>query len=172
MSYSALQTIPQLSVKSREVRLLFAEVANAALAQGRSNDEAVFKGLASVKQLERQTIKKYVKPSVPAHLQAILNLKNQAPYVEPVPLPEKPVSAEITSAQFDDSGRLTLKFADGKKITSNVAPVVALQSSVVVVNGTTDSTTVDPDLVDESLDGGSATSVFKPIEVVDGGGAA
>jgi hypothetical protein len=171
MSYSALQTIPQLSAKPREVRLLFAEVANAALSQGRSNDEAIFKGLASVKQLERQTVKNYVRPTVPSHLQAILDLKGQTPYVEPTPEPEK-VAAEITSANFDADGRLTLKFADGKKVVSNVAPITAVSNSVVVVNGTTDSTTVDPDLVDESLDGGSATSVFKPIEVVDGGGAA
>jgi hypothetical protein len=170
--FTALNTLSELQGKSRETRLLFAEVANDALSKGYSSDEAIFKALASVKQFERQTVKKYVKPPTPSHLQAILNLKGRPFYIEPTPLPEKPISTEITSAQFDDSGRLTLKFADGKKITSNVAPVVAIQNSVVVVNGTTDSTTVDPDLVDESLDGGSATSVFKPVESVDGGGAA
>ena len=175
MQYTALNTIPQLQNKSRELRLLFADTANEALTQGRSESEAIFKGLAIVKQTEQKSIKKFVKASVPSHLQALLDLKNnpnrhqealQEPEIAKANLPQ---GNDVVGAQFDSKGRLILKLADGKTITSNVAPVTAVETNVIVVGDGT--TTTDPTEIDENIDGGAASHVFKPIEIVDGGGA-
>ena len=137
--FTALKTIPQLEGKPRELRVLFADTANEALTQGRSYDEAVFKALAIVKQAEQKSIKKFVKPSIPSHLQALLDLKNnpnrhqealQEPEIAKANLPQ---GNDVIGAQFDDKGRLTLKFKDGKTITSNVAPITAIETNVIVV---------------------------------------
>lgn len=179
--FSALNTIPSLAGKSREIRVLFADTANQALEQGRSTDEAIFKALNVVKLKEQQSIKKFVPQSVPAHLQAILNVRSasnlaqealQAAEKEKASLDSQQASNEVVDAKFDPQGRLVLKLKDGKTITSNVAPITAVETNVVVVGSSDSTATIDPDLIDESLDGGSATSVFKPLEVVDGGGAA
>lgn len=181
MQYTALSTHPTLQGKSREIRLLFADTANEALAQGRSESEAIFKALNIVKLKEQQSIKKFVPQSVPAHLAAILNVRSasnlaqealQAAEIEKATLSSQQPSNEVVDAKFDPQGRLILKLKDGKTITSNVAPITAVETNVVVVGSSDSTTTVDPDLIDESLDGGSATSVFKPLEIVDGGGAA
>lgn len=175
MTYTALSTHPTLQGKSREIRLLFADTANQALEQGRSESEAIFKGLAIVKQVEQKSIKKFVKSPVPSHLQALLDLKNNLNrHQEAIQEPEiakgyLPQGNDVVGAQFDAKGRLILKLADGKTITSNVAPITAVETNVIVVgDGTTTTTPTD---VDENVDGGAATSVFKPIELVDGGGA-
>ena len=177
MQFTALETVPSLQGKSREIRLLFAETANAALAKGRTLDEATFQGLAVVKQKEQQSIKKYVKPSVPSHLQAILDLKNRPQAsqngsgefeIEKASEDNQAVSKEVVGAEFDAKGRLTLKFADGKSITSNVAPITAVETNVIVVGDGGTNTIVSGD---GGVDGGSATSVFQPLEILDGGSA-
>jgi hypothetical protein len=76
---------------------------------------------------------------------------------------------EIVGVEFDSNGRLTLKFKDGKKITSNAAPITAIEQSVVVVENGTGGGGTTP--IDTGVDGGSATSVFKNIELIDGGTA-
>lgn len=142
MQFTALETVPSLQGKSREIRLLFAETANAALAKGRTLDEATFQGLAVVKQKEQQTIKKYVKPSVPLHLQAILDLKNRsqasqndsdALEIEKATQSSLSSAKEVVGAEFDANGRLTLKFKDGKTVISNAAPITVEKTSVIVV---------------------------------------
>jgi hypothetical protein len=154
--FTALKTIPQLEGKPRELRVLFADTANEALSKGRSTDEAIFKGLALVKQVEQKTIKKFVKPSVPRHLQAILDIKNnpQASQ-EALEDPEAakaslPLGNDVVGAQFDVKGRLILKLADGKTIVSNVAPITAVEHSVVVVQTATGTGTVSTET--EGLD--------------------
>lgn len=175
--FTALNTIPFLAGKSREIRVLFADTANEALTQGRSHDEAVFKALAIVKQTEQKSIKKFVKPSVPLHLQALLDLKNNPNrHQEALQELEKAKtttdsqqpSNDVVGAVFDSKGRLILKLKDGKTITSNVAPVTAVETNVIVVGDGTGGSTV---IGDDDVDGGSATSVFKPAENVDGGSA-
>ena len=137
--FTALKTIPQLEGKPRELRVLFADTANEALNQGRSESEAIFKGLAIVKQTEQKSIKKFVKAPVPSHLQALLDLKNnpnrhqealQEPEIAKANLPQ---GNDVVGAQFDSKGRLILKLADGKTITSNAAPVTAVETNVIVV---------------------------------------
>lgn len=175
MQYTALNTIPALTGKSREIRILFADIANEALLKGRTQEEAIFQGLALVKQKEQKEIKKFVKPHVPRHLQAILDLKNnpqasqEALSALQIENPTEDTLAsgkEIVGAEFDAKGRLILKFKDGKTIVSNVAPITAVEHSVIVVgdgNGTAP--------VDGSVDGGAATSVFQPVEIINGGTA-
>jgi hypothetical protein len=157
--FTALNTLPSLEGKPRDIRVLFADTANTALNSGRSEDEAIFKGLAVVKQAEQFSIKKYTRPVIPLHLQAILDLKN-APKPSKEELQElekanEPVSSlqagkEIVSAEFDYQGRLTLKFKDGKKIISNVAPVTAVQNTVVVTaSGGTGTISTETEGLDE-----------------------
>lgn len=143
MQYTALNTIPSLAGKPREIRVLFADIANEALTKGRTQDEAIFQGLAIVQQKEQKEIKKYVKPSVPRHVQAILDLKNN-PQASQEALStlqiENPTEDTLTSgkevvgAEFDARGRLILKFKDGKTITSNVAPITVERTSIVVTS--------------------------------------
>lgn len=144
MQFTALSTIPSMEGKSRELRVLFAEIANEALSKGRTTDEAIFQALSVVRQKEQKEVQKFVKPSIPKHLQALLDLKNnpqahqealsaleiENPVEDTLP-PEK----EIAGIEFDAKGRLILKFRDGKTIVSNVAPITAVESSVVVVDG-------------------------------------
>jgi hypothetical protein len=159
MMWTALNTLLSLEGKPRDIRVLFADTANAAISAGRTKDEAIFTALAVVKQKERSTIKKYVKPSVPLHLQAILDLKNTPrPSQEELqqleeanqPKDSLDVGKEVVGAEFDSKGRLTLKFKDGKKIVSNVAPITAVEHSVVVVQTTTGTGTVSTET--EGLD--------------------
>jgi hypothetical protein len=180
MMWTALNTLPSLEGKPRDIRVLFADTANAAISAGRTKDEAIFTALAVVKQKERSTIKKYVKPSVPLHLQAILDLKNTPrPSQEELQQFEKQnqpkdsldVGKEVVGAEFDSKGRLTLKFKDGKKIVSNVAPITAVEHSVVVVENNTVTESAGTNS-SSGIDGGSASSVFKVLENVDGGAAA
>jgi len=175
--FTALKTIPQLEGKPRELRVLFADTANEALLKGRSTDEAIFKGLALVKQAEQKTIKKFVKPAVPRHLQAILDIRNnpqayqEAPQEPEIAKANLPLGNDVVGAQFDAKGRLILKLADGKTIVSNVAPITAVETNVVVI-GENGQTVVTGTGLDHGVDGGSASSVFKVLENVDGGAAA
>lgn len=178
--FTALNTIPSLAGKSREIRVLFADTANEALTQGRSESEAIFKALNIVKLKEQQSIKKFVPQSVPAHLAAILNVRSasnlaqealQAAEIKKATIDSQQPSNDVVAAEFDSKGRLILKLKDGKTITSNVAPITSVETNVVVVGSSDSTATVDPDLIDENIDGGAASHVFKPIEVVDGGGA-
>jgi hypothetical protein len=154
--WTALNTLPSLEGKPRDIRVLFADIANEALLNGRSTDEAIFKGLALVKQKEQKEIKKFIKPSVPRHLQAILDIRNnpqayqealQEPQIAKANLPQ---GNDVVGAQFDAKGRLILKLADGKTIVSNVAPITAVEHSVVVVQTATGTGTVSTET--EGLD--------------------
>lgn len=80
MPWTASNTINSMKKKSLELRELFAEVANAVLADGGTESEAVEAGLAAVSKKEGKVrVKKAVEakpePSIPPHLAAILALK-------------------------------------------------------------------------------------------------
>jgi hypothetical protein len=183
MQFSALNTIPSLEGKPREVRLLFAEAANAAIAKGRTTDEAIFQALAKVKSSSDSKAKKPIKPKKPRHLQALLDITNTFTPVAASDSSQTAITAsllakgaeginaaakDIVSAEFDAKGRLILKFRDGKTIMSNVAPITAVEHSVVVVENGSGGSSLPQD---HATDGGSATSVFKNTEVIDGGSA-
>ena len=79
MPWSADDTIPSMKKKSKELRALFARVANQALAKGQSEEEAVFAGIAAVKNAEKKTeTKKAVKPELLSNVKSIFDsLKKQ-----------------------------------------------------------------------------------------------
>lgn len=173
--FTALNTLPILSAKSRELRELFADTANDALSKGRSYDEAVFKGIAIVRTKEQATITKSARPPQPVHLRALLDIRkaSQTDYnaheelEKAIGTPtQQETSKELSAASFTDDGRLVLKFKDGSVIETNRAPIQAVETSVVVIGDNTVTSTTD-----EAMDGGSATSVFKPQELIDGGTA-
>ena len=74
--FTAIETIPSMKGKTRDLRVLFADTVNEALTQGRSESEAIFKALNVVKLKEQQSIKKFTPQAVPAHLSAILNVRS------------------------------------------------------------------------------------------------
>jgi hypothetical protein len=189
MQFSALNTIPSLEGKPREIRLLFAEAANEAISKGRTTDEAIFQALAKVKSSSDAKAKKYVKPKKPRHLQALLDITNTftpapaptasdssqtaitASLLNKAVLDSQAAGKDIASIEFDAKGRLILKFKDGRSITSNVAPITAVEHSVLVVENGTSSGTSTTGHLPNGVDGGSATSVFQSTEVIDGGSA-
>lgn len=80
MPWTASNTINSMKKKSLELRELFAEVANAVLAESGSEEDAIQAGLAAVAKKEGKVrVKKAVEakpaPSIPPHLAAILALK-------------------------------------------------------------------------------------------------
>jgi hypothetical protein len=155
-----MKTLPSLEGKSRELRELFAEVANSALSEGRTGDEAIFKGLAVVKQKEQVQVKKFTKPAIPAHLRALLDLKGipQATRLAQEELEDAAASLGsqepqqgITSAVFNAKGQLVLKFGDGTSITTNPAPVTVVEHSVVVKEVSSNTAPSTPATSEDSL---------------------
>lgn len=145
MPWSSSNTIPAIQGKSLALRKLFADVANAALEKGRTEQEAIFAGLAAVKNEEKKTAKKdytvakqVLKP--PSHLQAIIDaskkkqeqveVKKDAvatninrPVIRQEFLPanslEIGVERNVVYADFDDNGQLVILFDNGDKIVTD-----------------------------------------------------
>lgn len=173
--YTALNTISILSAKSREIRELFATTANEALSSGRTQDEAILKGLFVVRSKEQVKTVKSLRPAQPSHLKALLDVRKSLQYsktvqeegykAEELPTQQENLK-ELSEASFTDDGRLILKFKDGSKIETNRAPIQAVETNVVVIG---DGGNVP--ITDDAVDGGSATSVFKVQELIDGGTA-
>ena len=147
--FTAIETIPSMKGKSRDLRVLFADTANQSLEQGRSTDEAIFKALNVVKLKEQQSIKKFIPQVVPAHLSAILNVRSAANLAQEAQEQlekEKAIvhasssNKDIVGASFTPDGKLVLKFKDGTSIKTNQAPVTAVEHNVVVVSGNGTST--------------------------------
>ncbi len=152
MPWSADQVIPAIKNKSLELRQLFAKVANAALAKGQSEEEAVFAGLSAVKLAEKKKTEKAVveKPKLPSHVQAILDLKKQAP-IQQVNTDSGKISQaflgknalesdpdrSLVSAVWDKNGRLILTFDDGKQIITDPVPVSEHIEQFVTVSSET-----------------------------------
>lgn len=63
MPWTADKTIPAMQNRSRKAREIFAEVANATLARGLSEEEAIFAGIAAANRAENtKKINKIEKP--------------------------------------------------------------------------------------------------------------
>lgn len=145
-------TLPSLKNKSQEAREIFARVANAALAKGQSEEESIYAGLAAVSAQERKRLRDIKKDQIgstsktnqnalPAHLAAVLGVctqEVQKAAVEPLNEPQRyPIkqaflgknalvsdpNRSLTSASWDNFGRLILQFDDGKQIITDRIPV-------------------------------------------------
>jgi hypothetical protein len=134
MPWSADDTIPSMKKKSKELRALFAKVANEALAKGQSEEEAVFAGLAAVRNAEDKENKKLgkaEKPAVPWHLK-VLSERKEKQEIEKAQVPD---TKQIQDAEFDDEGRLVILLKDGTRIvTKRKAIQQTVNQSTVVTN--------------------------------------
>ncbi len=110
--WSVDKTIPQLESKSNLIKQKFADVANAALAKERTEDEAILAGLAAINTVQKSA-PLVQKPNIPSHLAAVLN-RPKPSEVQKNKLPE--VQDALISADFDAKNRLVLTFSSGKKI--------------------------------------------------------
>lgn len=137
-------TLPSLVNKPLSSREIFARVANAALAKGQTEEEAIYAGLAAVSNEERKkkrdTSKSLSNP-LPSHLSAILNAGTKTvekAATEPLNASDEPQirqaflgknavtsdsSRSLVSASWDNFGRLVLQFDDGKQIITDRVPV-------------------------------------------------
>jgi hypothetical protein len=119
MAWSATNTIPAMQGKSKELKELFATVANAALDKEQTQEEAIFAGLSAVKIKEKKN--QPVKPKVPAHMQALRSLSGSPYEMTSKAVGDQPISNDpnlIVGAEFDSVGHLVILFKDGKKITT------------------------------------------------------
>jgi len=150
MPWTADNTIDSIKNKSLAVRKLFAEVANTALDKGRTEEEAIYAGLAAVRNKERKsTVKKAIAEPVPLHLKALLEAKKQQEiqkdafgnsYSESITEIQKGrlpsgTQRSIIDAQFDDSGRLVLTFDTGEVITTRSVEDIKVSTSIITAGG-------------------------------------
>ena len=137
MPWTATETIPAIRGKSLKSRQIFAETANAVLAKGRSEEEAITAGLGAIAKYERDLMKNHVVQPKPSHLQAILDIAKSAPKskellpaptvvnhgISPEFLPkgQLPVNVQrnITGINFNSKGQLVVTFDTGEKIELN-----------------------------------------------------
>lgn len=138
MPWTADKTIPAMQNRSRKAREIFAEVANAALARGLSEEEAIFAGIAAANRAENtKKINKIEKPPVPQHVKAVIEAARKAKdqqeevlqkkKINPAYLPQNTLDADtqrtVISVDWDEKGRLVLLFSDGEKIVTSPVPV-------------------------------------------------
>lgn len=138
MPWSASKTIPAVEGKSLKLRELFAKVANAALAKGQTEEEAIFAGLGAIKiEEKKQPVKKVTAPKLPAHLQILKDIANkQAESVEKVK-EVKTDTTTVVSADINQTGHLVLVMSDGTRVTTkSPIPKEIVEQNVVVTNDT------------------------------------
>lgn len=138
MPWSASKTIPAVEGKSPKLRELFAKVANAALAKGQTEEEAIFAGLGAVKIEEnKRQVKKVTAPKVPAHLQVLKDIVNkQTTPVEKVK-EVVPTTSTVVSADINQTGHLVLVMSDGTRVTTkSPIPKEVINQSVSISNDT------------------------------------
>lgn len=170
MPWSINNTISSLNNKPEKLRKIFAEVANKAISEGKTEEDAIFAGLSAVSLAEKAdrsaNSKKEVTKSIPWHLQTVLQAKSvveQQPeiFIEKV----EQSSKEIVSVEFDNQGRLVVLFSDGSKIISKGKGIVENIQQHISINTPQQSTIAPSD-----IDGGSASSVFLQEQTIDCGG--
>lgn len=179
MPWSADDTIPSMKKKSKELRALFARVANQALAKGQSEEEAVFAGIAAVKNAEKKTeTKKAVKPELPSHVKAILDSRKKQEEVE-IEKKESQnqyaIAKKIVSVDFDRDGFLELVYDDGTRIKSRSKAVSEqIEQHVSITGGGTpealtamNEPTGFPNREDSVIDFDDATRTFTISPVTD-----
>ena len=144
-------TLPSLKNKSLEARKIFAEVANAALAKGRSEEESIIAGLGAVNQYEKKNKKtqtKSIKPPVPSHLRAILEARKavsteveedqEIPLIHQAFLGKNALTPNqersLVSARWDEQGRLILQFDTGERIITEPVPITEYVRNQVYVS--------------------------------------
>lgn len=123
-------TLPSLKNKSKEAREIFARVANAALAKGQTEEEAIYAGLAVVAAHERKKereVKKEFKPIAKAEVVAPITPTNTRNVISQAFLPKNAITPDpdrsLVASSWDNNGRLILQFDDGKKIITDPVPV-------------------------------------------------
>jgi hypothetical protein len=123
MAWDAINTVPAMHGKSLALRELFAKTANATLAKGQTEEEAIFSGISAVKiQEKKNQPPKAVAPKVPAHLAAVRS------YESPYDMVSKaaeitPTAPNIKAAEFDNQDHLVLLMSDNTKIVSKTKAV-------------------------------------------------
>lgn len=174
MPWTATDTIPAIRGKSLKTRQTFAETANAVLAKGRSDEEAITAGLSAVAKYERELMKTNhkVQPK-PSHLQAILDIAKAAPKTKellPAPLvtnqgisPEflpkgqlpANVQRNITGINFNSKGQLVVTFDTGEKIETDSVDTLNVHTTVAV--GGPSSSSSSDDSYESKYDEASST---------------
>lgn len=109
--WTADNTIPELVHKSQDLRKLFADTANASLQKGRTTSEAINAGVMAVSNKERNSLPSKL-PPLPKPSVSISDIIKKAAEV-------KKASQELASTTFDETGRLILKYKDGRVIKSD-----------------------------------------------------
>lgn len=104
MPWTASNTINSMKKKSLELRQLFAEVANAVLADGGSEEEAIQAGLSAVRKKEgkvrvKRAVMQPTQPEIPSHLAAILALKAKRQAEQPETFIEKATRATTAALE-------------------------------------------------------------------------
>ena len=152
--FSADQTIDAVRNKSRELREIFAQAANASLSLGRTREEAIFAGLSAVKIAEKKKnegkpkVKTSVKPSgspTGASTRVFAGAPNTSPFETTSKASENFLEGsrgideyerkflKIIKSEFDPQGRLVLTYSDGTKVVSqNQAPADSISQSVTL----------------------------------------
>lgn len=122
--------------KSTEQKNKFIEVANAALSKGRTEQEAIFAGLAAIKTASVKKVNYSPKQvDKPLHLKALLETvkEEKVPQESQKELLQKPISKEflgksalptgvtrnVVSADFNEKQQLVILFDTGEKITTS-----------------------------------------------------
>ena len=134
MPWTENDTIPSMRNRSSKARKAFAEVANAALERGLTEEEAIFAGIAAADRADGKTpVKRIhkVQPKIPLHLKAVLELqKNQQEEKQAIHrafLPKNSLSTNqdrnVISAEWGSRGELILVFDTGERLVTSPVPV-------------------------------------------------
>jgi len=133
MPWSISKTIPAMQDKSTELKRLFADTANAALARGQSEEESIFAGLSAVRSREnidrasalatRIKQKETTRAFAGASSSSAFEVTSKALTSKALTPEASKHIAKIIKAEFDKQGRLVLTYSDGSKVVSqNAAP--------------------------------------------------
>ena len=123
MPWSKSNTIPSLKNKSDKIKEVFAEAGNAALARGRTEEEAVFAGLGAVTAYEKKhSIHKAIYQMRPA-VEPAVTFQTPADFISPAFLPKNRLNPNpersLIAADFNNEGKLVLTFSTGEKIVTS-----------------------------------------------------
>ena len=116
MPWSKTNTISSMKNKSDALKQVFADAANSALAKGRSEEDAVFAGLAAVKIAEKKQehARKALEPLKTLDATSVPTKVNKA--ATEAPIASKTIDRVLVNADFDKANRLILEFDNGEKI--------------------------------------------------------
>lgn len=131
MAWDAINTVPAMHGKSLALRELFAKVANAALAKGQTEEEAIFSGISAVKiQENKNKPAKATTPKVPAHLAAVRQLSADAFSLAKAAEPLRADPITIKAAEFDAQGHLIILMSDGSRIVTKGKAIENIEQKI------------------------------------------